>query len=48
VEGSCEHGNKPLGSKKMLGNSLVAAQLVAAQDGLRSVGFRLANSGLPI
>jgi hypothetical protein len=34
--------------QKMLGNSLVAAQLSVSQERLRYIGFRLANSGLPI
>jgi hypothetical protein len=37
VEGSCEHGNEPSGFHKMLGNSSVAAQLAASQEGLSSV-----------
>jgi hypothetical protein len=37
VEGSCEHGNEPSGSIKCWGNSLVAAQLVASQEGLNSM-----------
>jgi hypothetical protein len=37
VEGSCEHGDEPSGFHKMLGSSLVAAQLAASQEGLSSV-----------
>jgi hypothetical protein len=37
VEGSCEHGDKPSGSLKMLGISSVAAHLAASQEGLSSV-----------
>jgi hypothetical protein len=37
VEGSCEHGDEPLGSLKLLGISRMAAQLAASQEGLSSV-----------
>jgi hypothetical protein len=37
VEGSCEHGDEPSGSLKLLGISLVAAQLAASQEDLSSV-----------
>jgi hypothetical protein len=37
VEGSCEHGDEPSGSLKMLGSSLVAAPLAASQEGLSPV-----------
>jgi hypothetical protein len=32
VEGSCEHGNEPSDSIKMLGNSLVSAKLAASPE----------------
>jgi hypothetical protein len=37
VEGSCEHGDEPSGSLKLLGISWMAAQLAAFQEGLSSV-----------
>jgi hypothetical protein len=37
VEGSCEHGDEPLGSLKLLGISWVAAQLAVSREGLSSV-----------
>jgi hypothetical protein len=39
VEGSCEHGNEPTGTRfnKTLGSSWVAAQLAASQEGLSSM-----------
>jgi hypothetical protein len=37
VEGPCEHGNEPSGSIKCRGNSSVAAQLTASQEGLSSM-----------
>jgi hypothetical protein len=39
VEGSCEHGNEPADSITFLGNSWVAAQLAASQEGLISMEF---------
>jgi hypothetical protein len=37
VEGSCEHGDEPSVSLKLLGISRKAAQLAASQEGLSSV-----------
>jgi hypothetical protein len=37
VEGSCEHGDEPSGSLKLLGIFWMAAQLAASQEGLSSV-----------
>jgi hypothetical protein len=37
VEGSCEHGDEPSGSLKLLVIYLMAAQLAASQEGLSSV-----------
>jgi hypothetical protein len=37
VEDSCEHGDEPSGSLKLLGISSMAAQLAASQEGLSSV-----------
>jgi hypothetical protein len=37
VEGSCEHGNEPSGSIKLLETSLVAERLAASQEGLSSM-----------
>jgi hypothetical protein len=37
VEGSCEHGDVPPGSLKLLGISGMAAELAASQGGFRSV-----------
>jgi hypothetical protein len=37
VAGSCEDGNEPSGSIKMLGNFSVAERLAASQEGLRSM-----------
>jgi hypothetical protein len=37
VEGSCEHGDEPSGSLKLLVIFLMAAQLAASQEGLSSV-----------
>jgi hypothetical protein len=37
VEGSCEHGDEPWGSLKLLGISWMAAQLAASQEGLSFV-----------
>jgi hypothetical protein len=37
VEGSCEHGDEPSGSLKLLGISWGAAQSTASQEGLSSV-----------
>jgi hypothetical protein len=34
MKGSCEHGNEPSGSIKILGNSSVTAKLAASQEGL--------------
>jgi hypothetical protein len=51
VEGSCEHGNEPSGSLKLLGISSIAAQLAASQEGLHSLhsvetmGHRIASLG---
>jgi hypothetical protein len=36
VEGSCEHGDEPSGSLKLLGIFWMAAQLAASQEGLSS------------
>jgi len=33
VTGTCEYGNEPSGSKKMLGITWLAANLLASQDG---------------
>jgi hypothetical protein len=37
MQGSCEHGDEPSGSLKMLGISWVAEQLAASQEELSSV-----------
>jgi hypothetical protein len=37
VEGSCEHGDEPSGSLKLLGISCMAAQFAAFQERLSSV-----------
>jgi hypothetical protein len=37
VEGSCEHGNEPLGSIGMLVNALGSERLAASQNGLCSM-----------
>jgi hypothetical protein len=37
VEDSCEHGDEPSGSLKLLGISWMAVQLVASQEGLSSI-----------
>jgi hypothetical protein len=37
VEGSCEHGDEPSGSLKLLGISWMAAHLAASQEELSSV-----------
>jgi hypothetical protein len=37
VEGSCEHGDEPSGSIKLLGISSMTAQLAASQEELSSV-----------
>jgi hypothetical protein len=37
VEGSCEHGDEPSGSLKLLGISWMAAHLAASLEGLTSV-----------
>jgi hypothetical protein len=37
VEGSCEHGDEPSGSLKLLGVSGVAARWAASQEWLSSV-----------
>jgi hypothetical protein len=37
VEGCCEHGDEPSGSLKLLGITLMAAQLAAPQEGLSSL-----------
>jgi hypothetical protein len=45
MEGSCrhgKHGDEPSSSLKLLGNSWVAAQLAASQEGLSSVSKSLA------
>jgi hypothetical protein len=36
VEGSCEHGDEPSGSLKLLGISWIAAQYAAFQEGFSS------------
>jgi hypothetical protein len=37
MEGSCEHGDEPSGSVKILGSSWVAAQFAVSQEGLSPV-----------
>jgi hypothetical protein len=37
MESSCEHGNEPTGSKKMLEISWIAAQLAHSQEGISSM-----------
>jgi hypothetical protein len=37
MEGSCEHGDEPSGSLKLLGIFGMAAQLAASQEGFSSV-----------
>jgi hypothetical protein len=39
VEGSCEHGDEPSGSLKLLASSPVAAQLAASQEGFSSISM---------
>jgi hypothetical protein len=37
LRGSCEHGDEPSGSLKLMGISWMVAQLAASQEGLSSV-----------